>query len=73
MCLLCGYGFFFKAKSHKGMSGPTATLIGGDGRVCQAGVTRFTVFIDTEIISVEFRVLKEWVFVWEPRTNIFTL
>ena len=55
------------------MSGPTATLIGGDGRVCQAGVTRFTVFIDTEIISVEFRVLKEWVFVWEPRTNIFTL
>lgn len=32
--------------------------MGGDGRDCQAGVTRLTSLIVTEIISVEFRVLK---------------
>ena len=60
MCLLCGYGFF-KARSHKRMSISTAALMGGDSRICQAGVTRLTSFIVAEIISVEFRVLKEWV------------
>ena len=57
MCLLCGYGFF-KARSHKRMSISTAVLMGGDSRICQAGVTRLTSFIVAEIISVEFRVLK---------------
>lgn len=40
------------------MSISTAALMGGDSRICQAGVTRLTSFIVAEIISVEFRVLK---------------
>ena len=50
------------------MSISTAVLMGADSRICQAGVTRLTSFIVAEIISVEFRVLKEWVFGSQEQT-----
>ena len=50
------------------MSISTTALMGGDSCICQAGVTRLTSFIVTEIISVEFRVLKEWAFGSQEQT-----
>ena len=63
----------FLSKKSQRNEWSNSHIDGGRQPCLSAGVTRFTVFIDTEIISVEFRVLKEWVFVWESRTNIFTL